>query len=362
MKELSKSYLIAIAILLLSVIWVLSGVVFPNNSTVDKQSQSQVSNKTIMPVRVKQLKAEPHINHVVVTGRTRSSKDVTLKAELDGKITDIYFDKGNVVSEGDLIAKIDIKDRQAKLKEAIQRVEQRQIEYNAAKSLELKGFNSKIRRAQAEADLEAAKAEQEKAQIDLNNTNIYAPFSGVINDKFIEQGDFVKTGDEVFRVVNLKPIDVVAFVTEQQVLSIRLDSAATARLMDDAIHQGRVTFISSAADPNSRTYEVEITLPNETGELIEGMTVVLNIETPQTFAHKISPSILTLNDEGKIGVHIVDEKDMVQFYPIKILSDTAEFIWVGGLPKSVKVITVGQSFVIPGQIVKPVVSQGEGLL
>ena len=171
MNKLNKSYLIAIAILLLSVMWVMSGIIFPNNDFTKIDEDHKAPHK-IMSVRVRQLEAEPHINYIVVTGRTKSSKDVTLKAEVDGQITDIYFDKGSVIAEGDLLAKIDIKDRQAKLQEAIQRVEQRQIEYNAAKSLELKGFNSKIRLAQAEADLEAAKAEKEKAIINLENALI----------------------------------------------------------------------------------------------------------------------------------------------------------------------------------------------
>lgn len=79
-------------------------------------------------------------------------------------------------------------------------------------------------------------------------------------------------------------------------------------------------------------------------------------------AYKISPSILSLADNGQIGVKIVDENDRVQFKPVALLKDTPEHLWITGLPPSVRIITVGQEFVLSGQKVKPVLSEDDGLL
>ena len=79
-------------------------------------------------------------------------------------------------------------------------------------------------------------------------------------------------------------------------------------------------------------------------------------------AHRISPSVLSLNDVGQIGVKIVNAQNRVQFVPVTILSDTSDYMWILGLPDNVRLITVGQDFVSHGQTVRPVVADGDGLL
>jgi multidrug efflux system membrane fusion protein len=68
----------------------------------------------------------------------------------------------------------------------------------------------------------------------------------------------------------------------------------------------------------------------------------------------MSPAALTLDDAGVIGVKTVDEKSLVHFYPVELVADGADGIWVGGLPREITIITVGQEFVLPGQTVIPV--------
>ena len=69
-------------------------------------------------------------------------------------------------------------------------------------------------------------------------------------------------------------------------------------------------------------------------------------------AHKIPPSILTLQDDGSVGVKAIDKKNTVVFYPIKKEIDTIDGMWVSGIPNETKIITTGQEYVTVGQIIQ----------
>ena len=71
-------------------------------------------------------------------------------------------------------------------------------------------------------------------------------------------------------------------------------------------------------------------------------------------AHRVSPAVLSLSNDGEIGIKAVDEDGIVLFYPVEILGGTEDLIWVGGLPETLDMIVVGQEFVLDGQQVQPV--------
>jgi multidrug efflux system membrane fusion protein len=358
---MKQSYYIAALIALLAFVWILSGIIVPSSEDKNILPDEKASTE-LVSVRVRPMEAKEFSKEILVTGRTFASRKVELRSEIEGEVEQILVEKGARVEKGTVLANLDKRDRQARLEEAKQRLEQREIEFNAAKSLEIKGFNSKIRLAQAAADLEAARAELKKAQLDVDNTSITAPFAGVIDDQNIELGDFVEVGRYVYSVVDLDPIEVVGFLTEHQIMDVNREQAAVAELLDGSVVTGIVSYISPSANEQTRTFKVEVSVPNEDYKIIEGVTATLKIPTPVMKAHQISPSILSLNDDGQIGVKVVDAQDVVQFVPVEILSDTSDYMWVSGLPDRVLVITVGQEFVSEGQKIRPVPSSGDGLL
>jgi len=76
------------------------------------------------------------------------------------------------------------------------------------------------------------------------------------------------------------------------------------------------------------------------------------IEGSELLAHKIPPSILTLQDDGTIGVKALDENNTVIFYPIQKVKDTIDGMWVSGLPNEINLIISGQEYVSSGQIIE----------
>ncbi len=361
---MKSSKYIAIGIFVVAVIWLLSGLFFSGSGenagefVVDPSSIAKAAE-----VRVREIAAQSYADSIVVTGRTNASRIVQIKAKTEGQILSVLKEKGAHIEEQEVLAEIELSDREAKVIEAKQRVVQRQLEYDAVQSLEISGFNSRETLARTLADLEMTRALLTKALIDQENTQIKAPFKGLIYDQEIEVGDFVLIGESMFTIVDMDPIELVVFVSEHNISGIRLGHEATAKFRNGDTVTGKVTYIASVADPATRTFRVEISTPNPDCSIKDGLTAKVWISVEEKKAHKISPSVLSLNAAGEVGLKIVDDQDKVQFIPVTILSDTQDYMWILGLPDKARLITVGQNFVSHGQVVRPVVAaDGDGML
>lgn len=113
-----------------------------------------------------------------------------------------------------------------------------------------------------------------------------------------------------------------------------------------------LSFVSKSATPSTRSFRVEAQIKNSSGLIRDGITGTMHIITNEILAHKISPSILLLSDDGIIGIRAVDNDNAVQFIPIKIIEDTQAGVWVTGIPNLTKIIVLGQGFVENGQNVQ----------
>ena len=359
------SKIIALAIAVISMLWIASGFLRADSQPQDEaaaQQAAQSQPKKITDVRVRESVAEAYSDDVTVTGRTQASRNVEMKAETSGLVEKLTLEEGDPVKTGDVLAELEPRDRDARVREAQERVNQRQIEYNAAKKLEDKGFNSKVKLAQTLADLENAKSALKLAQVDQGKTKILAPFDGVLAEQSIEIGDYLAVGEPLFQVVELNPIEFVGYVSERRIRDISTGKDAQAEFLDGSILKGKVSYIAPAADAETRTFRVLISAANENQQIREGLTAKIRIPVENKKAHKISPSILALNDAGQVGVKVVGEGSKVKFVPVTILADEPKAMWISGLPEKARIITVGQEFVIDGQVVNPVQVKEDGLL
>lgn len=361
---MKKTQIIAITIALIAFLWVTSGVLLSPAPPEDHHTISgdNAQKDALAEVRVRGSKAEDFSYDIVITGRSEAEAKVQIRAEVSGPITALHAEKGDLVEKGTPLAEIEVQNRAARLEEARQLLRQRETEYNAAKTLNTKGFSSDLNLAEKRAQMEAARSALVEAQTTLSKTNITAPIGGLINARPLDAGDFVNIGDTVFTLVDLAPIKVNGYIAERDLGLIEEGATASAKFLDGSTIEGPLTFIASAADPQTRTFQVEMTAPNPDFKIQDGLTARLRIPVSERKAHKISPSILSLNEAGKIGVKIVNDKDIVVFKPVEILSDQREFMWIDGLENEAQIITVGQEFVKAGQKVKPVIANGNGTL
>lgn len=305
-------------------------------------------------VRVFSSIARERQANLIVAGRTEASRHVVLKAETAGSIRELDIEEGQFVDKGQVIARLNIEDRQAKYDEAKALVAQREIEFEAASKLANKGFQSEIRRAEAQAELDAAKAQQRQWRIELNRTAIRAPFSGVFHSQQVELGDYLEQGNTIGTVTDLDPILVVGDVSEREVSRLRVGETAAVKLITGQQEQGKIIYIGSVANENTRTFRVEVEITQTDNMVREGMTAELRLPTVLAEAHLVSPGFLTLSDTGSVGLKAVDANNVVHFHKVVILESSPQGLWVAGLPDRVTLITVGQEYVIEGETVTPV--------
>ena len=138
-------------------------------------------------------------------------------------------------------------------------------------------------------------------------------------------GDFVSSGSEIVTVVDLDPIEIIGFLTEKQLAGVEQGATAKIALLDKTNIEGDVTFIASVADEQTRTFRIEISVPNADHEIKEGLTAKITIPLKEVKAYKISPSILSLADNGSVGVKIVDNQNIVRFVSNYLVKRYARF-------------------------------------
>ncbi|WP_425080417.1 efflux RND transporter periplasmic adaptor subunit [Ruegeria arenilitoris] len=332
---------------------------------------------------------------VLLRGQTRANRQVEVLAETTSTVISEPKRKGAFVEAGDLLCELDpgtrpaslaeamaakleaesrIPEAEARLEEAHALVAEAQINLTAAQKLSETGFGSETRRISSEAamrsaeagvktaeagleatraGIEAATAEVKAAQREIDRQTIEAPFKGLLERDTAELGSLMQPGSLCATVIQLDPIKLVGFVPETDVNKIIVGSEASARLITGLEVKGRVTFLSRSADETTRTFEVEITVPNPELAIRDGQTANIRIAADGAKAHLLPQSALTLNNEGQIGVRTVGADQIVEFMPILLLRDTAKGVWVDGLPETSDVIVIGQEFVTQGVKVEP---------
>jgi multidrug efflux system membrane fusion protein len=160
-------------------------------------------------------------------------------------------------------------------------------------------------------------------------------------------------------VVELDPMLFVASVPEARVSYARIGLKAAVTTITGDTAEGTVSYIAPTADDATRSFPIEIDLPNSELKLRDGITAEAVVNVGTAPVHVLAQSVLTLDDEGVLGIRTVEEGNKVAFHPVTIIRDTREGVWVTGLPFKINVITVGQEFVQPGQIVDAKTADGE---
>lgn len=342
-------------------------------------------------VAVVALRSEPsEIDQAtVLRGRTEAVREVDVRAETTGRVVSDPIRKGTFVEAGDLLCRIDPGTREAGLAEATARLAEAraglptaearvaeaearlaeaEINDRAASQLSADGFASEIRVAgtnaavssaraavssarsgleSAAAAVSSAEAAVATARTELGRLEIRAPFAGLMETDGAELGTLLQPGGLCATLIQLDPIKLVGFVPETEVDRVKVGAQAAARLASGREVIGEVTFLSRSADPNTRTFRVEVSVANADLSIRDGQTAEFVISGEGISAHFVPQSALTLDDNGRLGVRVVREA-RAAFAPVSVLRDTRDGIWVAGLGETVDVIVVGQEFVTDG--------------
>lgn len=315
---------------------------------------SDAEPAAIVSVVVMDSEAQTIDNRVRLRGETEAARQVEVRAEISGLVVSEPIPKGARVAAGTVLCRIEPGNRPARLAEAEAQLAEARIGETAASRLAEGGFGSETRAVGAKAQLQAAQAAVEAAQTEIGRLTITAPFDGLLETDTAELGSLMQPGTLCATVIELDPIRLVGYLPEAMVDEVRVGAAATARLASGREIAGEVTFVARVADPDTRTFRVEVAVPNPDGAIRDGQSADIDIAARGIAAHQVPASALTLDDDGRMGLRIVDADDRVAFVPVRLVRDRAGDVLVTGLPEVARVIVVGQEFVADGVRVKPV--------
>ncbi len=343
----------------------------------DNEGVSTQEAQKLQTVRYENFLAQIMPIEVELRGQTEANAVVSVRAQTNGIVNQVHVTKGQAVVPGDLLCSIERGTRQAKLSQAEASLaqaeasqQQAQADFDTNLSLREKGLSPantarqfEVSLRAANASLRAALASLDDVKTDLDYTQVRAEISGIVKDPLVNIGDMLSNSGVCATIVQYDPMLFTGQISETKINLIKNGMVANVTTITNQQVEGKVRYISSSAERATRSFAVEIELENSNAQLLDGVTATAKIIVGEMPAHLIPQSALTLETDGTLGVRILID-DVVKFMPVQIVGDGAGGVWIGGLPQSINLITLGQEYVVDGQQVLASIDQdisaGEG--
>ena len=300
-----------------------------------------------------------HAREIRLSGITAADKQVDLAARAEGVIASLAMQKGGMVKAGDVVMTLEGPETVAQEQIAEIALAQKERDLEVAEKLFEGGSTSESNLTNARSARDAALAELNRAQAAADRLELKAPFAGIVDALSVELGEWVQTGTPVATILSLDPILVNAEVSEVDLASVAVGSTARVRLVNGTEMEGTVRLVAREASAETRTFPVEIALPNPDLTLPSGMTAEVSLFAAPTRAVVVPRSIITLADSGELGVRVVGADNLAQFAAVQIIDDTADGLVVTGVPDGVRIITAGQDLVRNGEQVSVATEVGQ---
>lgn len=340
----STNYFIVILLVAIIAVWMSSGSSLPPPQ-IDTNGRTNANIKSVLVELFSQEETERTIQ---VSGYTQEERMVAIKAELSARVVSIEIQENDAVKKNTRLIKLEQEQAAARLQQAKAQERQTQIELDSERKLQGQGLSSAAAEARALASYETAKAAVILAERDYQATIVVAPFAGQVEKIYVEEGDYVQPGQLLARVVDYQPMLVIGSLSELEVAYINQDTKATVSLVTGETLTGVVRHLATQANPQTRTISVEVEVPNRDNDLRAGITAEISFHTGSITATRISPSLLSLDEQGNLGVKTVND-NKVFFTPIEVVKARTNEMWVTGIAEGAQVIIRGHGFVEIGE-------------
>ncbi len=351
----------AVGVTLVLVLWMASGLFRSNDGPSDTAGSAGDAGQTRpMRVEVQVAEPEPEKRNLVLRGELTANRIVEVRAETAGRAIELFVERGARVEAAELLVALDPGVREALLAGARAQLASARAEQNAAASLGRRGLQSQLQTEQAAAAASLASAEVDRLQRDLADTGIRSPFAGVVEQLPIEVGQLVERGDLVATLVDDSLFKVTARAAQQIASRLKPGQDVNITLITGEQLQGKLSWVSSVADPATRSFEIEALIDNTNMALAAGVSATLTIPGEPIEAVFVSPSTFTLGVDGELGVKVLDDEDHVVFVPVTVLRTSLEGAWISGIEPGTRIVTLGQGFVQAGEKVEVSLSAAEG--
>lgn len=351
----SRSKWLALVFSLALVAWMGSRFFLPASQD-EEISTPQVAK--VVSVAIQSSKAQEVTKTFTAEGQAQPDRRASVRAQASGEVIELKAEKGDTLEPNQDIAILATRELDAKVLEAQEELSQTQEDFDVAQSLFDKGVATAARLREARATLATSKAQLTQAEEALKAAIIRAPFAGRLDTLDLDIGSYVSIGTEIGVILDTNPLKIIIQVPQQSLAQIKEGQTATVKFITGEERQGTIAYVSRDADSETRTFRAEIIVANPDGAIPSGLSVQVRIPTEQVEAHFISPAILSLSEDGRLGLKAMDVENKVIFYEVVVERAQQDGVWVSGLPESVDLITIGQGFVAEGETVSPIPDDG----
>ncbi len=278
------------------------------------------------------------------SGEVKAWKMVNMSFNVGGKIDRFYFDEGQKVKKGDLLAELEQDDYRALRNQSHAQWEKAKRDYERNRRLWEEGSLREQLVQDAHTAFKAARAALDAAELNLKHCLLYAPFSGHVAFRFGEEKEMAAGGQTVFTLMDLSRVIIEMGVPEKSIAKIKKGQKANIRLeaIPERVFPGEVTQVAVSSLPNIRLFKVEITVQNPDMIIKPGMTALSTIMTEKmNGVYTFSLDATVLRDGNRVLFLASNGKAKEVTLRNYIISGD-RIIVSDPLPENGKVITSGQ--------------------
>lgn len=343
---------LALIVFVLAAAWLMTGkFASVGSEAAHAQEAKQAEPVVEAPKRtVAMVKADvvDYVRKIRISGVTEADKLAVLAARSNGIVEMLGAEPGQTLPQGTLVLQLEGAEVVAGVRTAKDQLAQAAERLSVGEALNAKGSLPDTELTTRRAAKSAAEAALSQAQAAADRLSLTAPFAGTVDAVNVEVGEWVQAGTPIATLIALDPIVVKAEVAERDVAQVSVGAKASVQLISGETMEGTVRHLARKASDKTRTFALEVALPNPNGTIPSGMTAEVHLSAAPVPALSVPRSVLTLDDAGQIGLRVVGEGDIAGFLPVQLIDDTDSGFVVTGVPKDTKVIVAGQDLVRNG--------------
>jgi len=346
--------LLALVVFVAAALWVATGHFAavgsetPEPGAAEAEAVVETPKRTVAVVRAE---VTDYARLIRISGVTEADKLAVLAARSNGVVEELTAEAGDTVERGAVVMLLEGEDVRAAVKTAQDQLAQAAEQLAVGETLNAKGSLPETQLTARRAAKSAAEGALSQAQAAADRLSLVAPFSGTVDAVNVEEGEWVQQGTPIATLIALDPIIVKAEVAERDVAHVAVGAKALVRLVSGVELEGTVKHLARKASDKTRTFALEVDLPNPDGAIPSGMTAELRLTAAAQPALTVPRSVLTLNEAGQVGLRVVVDGDLAAFLPVELIDDTEAGFVVTGVPQGARVIVAGQDLVRDGDAV-----------
>lgn len=299
------------------------------------------------------------------TSTIEAERMVTVHAESTGRITALGIEEGDVVKEGQVLARVRQDLQRSGLDRASTSLAKAERDLEIVRKLQASGAVSQAELDQAELAYDTATIDVRDRKRDVGNTRVVAPFSGTITQRFVSEGAFVSTGAQLLSVVDFDTLVARVFVPEKELDRLRVgqDAEVAGKAAQGRKGTGKLVRIAPVVDATTGTVKITIALPpalvgGEAG-FLPGMYAEVTLITETRPRATLVPKPALVYDEEVPYLFVVDGERVKRVKVELGLTDRDHAEVVSGIDAGQEIVLAGHAGLKDGGLIARVDENGK---